>query len=321
MDYQGRKQVVKEMPKSELENLIISYSFVTIRSSVSGAFKNEFREIQYSTYLLNSRTKRKRMARIRIGSEQRIKATEVLFENIEIPGEGFTLPELAERCLRKCPSDIRSGIIGNIFFSGGGASIPGLYDRFIMELDLLLVRRTTELTPLAGRFGITKSRIPSVIRSWLGSSVLCKAGLNEEYFQQKTYKNLREVPDWTNPPLESPDSIDDNEEHLIGEAGEDKDVKREKKNSTNVKSGAGSSSRVHVKNEEKVKIPESKALSALERFRLAAGAAAEASSSPTGSPMKISSLPSELPQTLGVSKLKLASSRLRMGTTRTQSNT
>mmetsp|Transcript_713 Transcript_713/g.1107 ORF Transcript_713/g.1107 Transcript_713/m.1107 type:complete len:128 (+) Transcript_713:552-935(+) len=125
MDYQGRKQVVEEIPESDLENLITSYSFVTIRSSVSGAFKNEFREIRYSTYLLDSRTKRRKLARIRIGSEQRIKASEVLFENIEIPGEGFSLPEIAERCLRKCPPDIRSGIVSNLFFSGGGASIPG----------------------------------------------------------------------------------------------------------------------------------------------------------------------------------------------------
>eukprot|EP00466_Bigelowiella_natans_P020200 jgi/Bigna1/69355/fgenesh1_pg.8_\ len=323
MDYQGRKQgsvqylcgvslrdyfmlntsVVEEIPESDLENLITSYSFVTIRSSVSGAFKNEFREIRYSTYLLDSRTKRRKLARIRIGSEQRIKASEVLFENIEIPGEG---------------------IVSNLFFSGGGASIPGLYDRFIMELDLLLVRRTTELTPLAGRYtSIIKMHFPDlVIRSWLGSSVLCKAGLNEECFQRRRYRNLRDVPDWTNPPLESPDSPDDNEEYLTGEAGEDNDAKQGERSSPSVKYGTGSVSRMSVKKEEEVKNQEGKGLSALERFRLAAGAAAEASNSPTGSPVKIPPPPSELPRTHGAtSKLKLASSRLRIGTTRTRSNT
>uniref|UniRef100_A0A6T9YLX4 Uncharacterized protein n=1 Tax=Bigelowiella natans TaxID=227086 RepID=A0A6T9YLX4_BIGNA len=183
-----------------------------------------------------------------------------------------------------------------------------------MELDLLLVRRTTELTPLAGRFGITKSRIPSVIRSWLGSSVLCKAGLNEECFQRRRYRNLRDVPDWTNPPLESPDSPDDNEEYLTGEAGEDNDAKQGERSSPSVKYGTGSVSRMSVKKEEEVKNQEGKGLSALERFRLAAGAAAEASNSPTGSPVKIPPPPSELPRTHGAtSKLKLASSRLRTG--------
>jgi len=106
----------------------------------------------------------------------------------------------------------------------------------------------------------------------------------------------------------------DNEEYLTGEAGEDNDAKQGERSSPSVKYGTGSVSRMSVKKEEEVKNQEGKGLSALERFRLAAGAAAEASNSPTGSPVKIPPPPSELPRTHGAtSKLKLASSRLRTG--------
>jgi len=112
---------------------------------------------------------------------------------------GFSLPEIVIECLRRCPVDIRPGVVNNILLIGGGARIPLFQQRMLKELDLSFNGdRNRMLRTLRGRFDVLKHpRFPPSMMAWIGASVFCNAGIKVDKFRKKPYNRIFDIPDWT----------------------------------------------------------------------------------------------------------------------------
>lgn len=97
------------------------------------------------------------------------------------------------KCLHKCPSDIRSSLVGNCILTGGLASTPGIslgIKKRLLEYDgmkRLLVSFNFISTPFE------KSVLP-----WVGGSLVGRVGIKSRDEILRVDFEKYGVPDWTN---------------------------------------------------------------------------------------------------------------------------
>ncbi|GAB5356930.1 hypothetical protein AAMO2058_000330500 [Amorphochlora amoebiformis] len=185
-------QVMKKVPDSVLEDILAKYILVPQRH-IEGK-RAGYTDCEYPAYIQDNGNLS--ILWLTISPEARAKSTEALFDSVDTPGEGGSLPELVAKCLEKCSCETRAEVVSSVAFIGGGSSILGIQERVMAELDVICSRNET-LKALAGRFKLTETKFPPSMRTWTGASVSCALGLSLSSFKKEPYSKLSDVPDWS----------------------------------------------------------------------------------------------------------------------------
>ncbi|GAB5353375.1 hypothetical protein AAMO2058_000031300 [Amorphochlora amoebiformis] len=210
------RQIIGEIPKAYMQS-------VAIPLLISPGVKN----VKSVRFQYTSKT-RKTHYSIGVSSMCREEAVSVLFEDFDTRGDGMSVPEAVSRSLLGCTPSVRAAVCaGGVVVIGGGSDILGLR-------ELIVKRAQTHLTGVLAKVGPRMhlsrhsdrktqymSRLPAMIRAWVGGSLAAAAGvydklkISEEGRRRDRAAEVRrgsfirpplitrsvsawELPDWTN---------------------------------------------------------------------------------------------------------------------------
>eukprot|EP00466_Bigelowiella_natans_P002997 jgi/Bigna1/70718/fgenesh1_pg.13_\ len=160
------------------------------------------------------------------GKARSLSVDNELFISSDLPGDGVSVPEAVAKAILGCTPEIRAAVVARgVFFTGGGASIPGVEDSICKLTAAVLSQRNNgaKLTALVKHIHVIKSmtythantnsiKSPWNIRGWLGASVMgfagafnserAKEGIMTQEFYDRPFKSADEMPDWSRPGMD-----------------------------------------------------------------------------------------------------------------------